>query len=308
MTDGTERAALGRSGLLVSRLGVGGGSLASAAGEAGFRAMLDAAWQAGLRHFDTAALYAGGESERRLGRALAGCPRDALTLSTKIGRSRAPDGGDAFDYTGEGTRRAVGLALERLRMDRLDLVLIHDVLPELHGAAFEARFAEAMSGAAPVLARFREQGVVGAIGVALRDPVTALRFIREGGFDAVMLAGGCTLLDRSAEAEFLPEAARRGLGVLVAAPFETGLLAGGARFRYGEAPPAIRARRDALEAACARHGVALAAAALQFPLRHAAVASVVVGHESPAQVADNLALLAAAVPEALWAELACTFG
>jgi D-threo-aldose 1-dehydrogenase len=298
MTDATERAPLGGSGLRISRLGIGGGSLASAAGEAGFRAVVEAAWEAGLRHFDTAALYAGGESERRLGRALAGRPRGAFTLSTKIGRTT-----EGFDYSAEGARRAVGEALERLRMERLDLVLIHDVLPELHGAAFEARFAEAMGGAAPVLARFREEGVIGAIGVALRDPATALRFLRAGDFGAVMLAGGCTLLDRAAEAEFLPEAARRGVGVLVAAPFETGLLAGGTRFRYGAAPAEMLARRDAMAAACARHGVPLAAAALQFPLRHAAVASVVVGHEAPEQVAQNMALLATPIPEALWAAL-----
>jgi D-threo-aldose 1-dehydrogenase len=304
VTDGVERAPLGRTGIAVSRLGIGGGSLANAAGEAGFAEVVDAAWQAGLRHFDTAAFYAAGDGERRLGAALAQRPRGSFTVSTKLGRMRGAEGGNLFDYSAAGAERAVGLALERLRLDRLDVMLIHDVIPELHGDAFEARFAEAMSGAYPVLRRLREAGVIGAIGVALRDPATALRFLQAGDFDAVMLAGGCTLLDRGAEAEFLPHAARHGIGVLVAAPFETGLLAGQARFRYGQAPPEVLARVAAMEAACARHGVPLAAAALQFPLRHAAVASVVAGHQSPAQIAQNLAWLRLPIPAALWDELA----
>ena len=158
--NGAERRSLAGTGLAVSRLGIGGGSLANAAGAEGVRAVVDTAWDEGLRHFDTAALYAGGKSERRLGAALAGRPRDAFVLSTKIGRFVGPDGRDAFDYSAAGTEAAIAAALTRLRLESLDIVFIHDVIHDLLGEAFERRFAEAMEGAVPVLLRLRAHGVI----------------------------------------------------------------------------------------------------------------------------------------------------
>jgi D-threo-aldose 1-dehydrogenase len=288
--------------LPLSRLGIGGGSLINATGEAGVRAILDTAWEAGLRYFDTAALYADGDSERRFGAALRHRPRHEFILSTKIGRFAT-----GFDYTAAGTEAAIAASLARLGMDRLNIALIHDVIPALHGDAFEARFAEAMTGAYPVLHRLRAEGRIDAIGIALRDPDVALRFLKAGDFDCLMLAGGWTLLQRDAGAALLPHCAAQGVTVMAAAPFNTGILATGAvpdaRYNYAPAPPAIMARVAAIETLCARHDLPLAAAALQFPLRHPAVASVVVGHQTSREVLANLALIDRAIPEAFWEEL-----
>ncbi len=304
---GTDRTTLPGTTLALSRLGIGGGSLANARGEDVVRAVADTAWDAGLRHFDTAAFYAAGESERRLGAALAERPRDEFVLSTKVGRFIRPDGREGFDYTASATEAAIGTALERLRMTRLDIVFVHDVIPALHGDDYEPRFAEAMEGALPTLLRLKRQGVVGAIGTALRDPAVHLRFATAAPCDVFMLAGSYTLLDQDGLEAFLPHCARSGQRVLLASPFETGLLATGphanARFRHKPATPELLARTAAIQAICARHGVPLAAAALQFPLHHPAIASVVVGHQAPEEVRHNLALLAHPISPALWAEL-----
>ena len=301
---GTRR--LGTTGLHVSRLGVGGGSLINQAGDGGVRAILDAAWEAGLRFYDTAPLYADGESERRFGAALRHRPRDEYVLSTKLGRT-AGASGNHFDYGAPAAEASVAASLGRLGLSRLDVALIHDVIPALHGERFEARFAEAMIGAHPVLERMRGEGRLGAVGVALREPAVAVRFLRAGRFDCVMLAGGWTLLQHGALDELLPHCLAHGVSVLVASPFNTGILAtgpvDGARYDYHPAPPEILERAARLDAACRRHGVPLAAAALQFPLRHPAVASVVTGHQGVAELRENLRLLARPVPAALWREL-----
>lgn len=305
MIRAAERVAIGR-GVAVSRLGIGGGSLASAAGEEGVRAVADAAWAAGLRHFDTAAFYAGGTSEERLGRVLAGHPRADFVLSTKLGRY-ATAGGDVFDYSADATERALRAGLARLNMRRLDIVFLHDISPELHGDAHEHHFRMAIDDALPVLRRFQADGLIGLVGAAMRNHAALLRCARAAAFDVFMLAGHTTLLSQAAWAEFLPLCAREGRRVLAAAPFETGLLATGpvegARYRYAAAPAEMAQRAGAIQRVCARHGVALAAAAIQFPLRHPAVASVVVGHQAPAEVQRNIELLSAAVPEELWEEL-----
>jgi D-threo-aldose 1-dehydrogenase len=301
MIDPLARVPVG-TGVAVSRLGVGGGSSFGRAGDAGV-ALVDACWDAGLRYFDTAPLYLGGESERRFGEALAHRPRDAFVLSTKVGRL-APE---RFDYTRAGVAASLAASLERLRLTRIDIALIHDVDPDLHGEAFGRRFDEAMEGAYALLSEWRAQGHVRAIGVGVKDWDVCLRFARAGQFDCIMLAGGYTLLQHGALAELLPHCEAHGIPVLLAAPFNTGILATGAvpdaRYYYQPAPEAILERTRAIEAICARHGVPLPAAALQFPLQHPAVASVVVGHERPGEVARNLALLRHPIPAALWAEL-----
>jgi D-threo-aldose 1-dehydrogenase len=306
MTVATQRGPIGRTGLSVSRLGMGGGSLISAAGPQGVRGILDAAWDAGLRYFDTAALYAAGESERRLGAALREKPRGDFVLSTKIGRYAGAEG-DVFDYGAAATEAAIEASLERLGLGHLDIVFIHDVIPALHGEAFERRFAEAMGGAWPVLRRLRQEGRIGAIGVALREPAVALRFLQEADFDCCMMAGGWTLLQHEALAALLPHCADRGVAVMVAAPFDTGILATGpvpgARYAYRPAPPDILDRAARLQAICTRHGLPLAAAALHFPLLHPAVASVVAGHGTVAELQANLRLLDQPAPPALWHDM-----
>ena len=307
MSEATARRQIGRTDVRVSRLGVGGGSLINAIGQDGVKQVLDYCWTAGLRHFDTAPFYLGGISETRFGDSLASRPRAEFVLSTKVGRT-IRDGEQRFDYSAAATEASIEQSLHRLRLDRLDIVFIHDVTPALHGDQFESRFAEAVDGAGSVLTRLRAQGVIGAIGVGLADWEVALRFARTGLLDCVMLAGGYTLLQNRSAVDFLPYCATRDISVLVAAPFNTGILATGAvegaRFSYQPASLHIMQRTTALEAVCARHGVKLAAAALQFPLRHAAVASVVVGHQSAAEVRQNIEQIASPVPEAMWQELA----
>lgn len=302
MIDPVERRPLGRTALTVSRLGVGGGSSFARAGEAGVE-LLDAGWDAGLRYFDTAPLYGEGESERRYGRALRHRPRSEFVLSTKAGRNGARE----FDYSADGVRRSLARSLERLGLSRVDVVMIHDVDPDLHGDQFERRFDEALAGAYRVLSELREQGVIGAIGIGVKNWDVALRMARAVRLDCIMLAGGYTLLQHGGLVELLPWCAAHDVSVILAAPYNTGILATGAtegaRYYYQPAPPEIIERTRLLQSMCARHAVPLAAAALQFPLFHPAVASVVVGHEKVDEVAQNLSRLRHPVPIALWAEL-----
>jgi D-threo-aldose 1-dehydrogenase len=264
------------------------------------RATVDAAWSAGVRCFDTAPLYGSGLAETRLGKALVGRPRDEFTISTKVGRilvAGAPDphfvGASSlqpvFDFSPAAVRRSLEESLERLQLDRVDTALLHD--PEDH--LDEAR--RAIDAA-------RE--LVPTVGVGTNVVATAQELVERGEVDCVLLAGRYTLLDGTAGAELLPLCDERGIPVWAAGVFNSGVLAGGATFDYAVASPEVLARRDTLARACERHGVSLAAAAIQFPLRHPAVHSVIVGARSPAEIEEDARLLEAAVPESLWAELA----
>ncbi|MGO4727410.1 MULTISPECIES: aldo/keto reductase [unclassified Inquilinus] len=306
MTNPIERRPIGRTGVTVSRLGIGGGSLFSSMGDAGVAEVVDHCWARGLRFFDTAALYAAGVSEQRFGTALEHRPRAEHVVATKAGRY-VEDGENRFDYTRDGFLRSIERSLAKLKRDRLDIVSIHDVDPDQHGDAYEDRFAEAMAGAYPALAELRSQGVIRAVGVAVKSWQVCQRFAAAGDFDCMMLAGGHTLLKQDA-VPFLDDCAARGIAVLLAAPFNTGILATGAiegaRYFYKPAPPEVLEATRRIEAVCRRHDVPLPAAALQFPLRHPAVASVVVGHQAAAEVDHNLVLLQLPIPEAFWADLA----
>ncbi|MFI6885289.1 aldo/keto reductase [Streptosporangium canum] len=305
--------------LSVSEYGFGAapiGNLFTAVGDDEARAAVDAAYDAGFRLFDTAPHYGLGLSERRLGAALAGRPRDSYTLSTKVGRLLvpAPTGGPAgrddqgfdvpadlrrvWDFSRDGVRRSLKESLERLALDAVDIVLIHD--PDDH-------WEQAVSEAYPALAELRDQGVVKAVGVGMNQSEMLARFVRETGVDLVMLAGRHTLLDQSGEEELLPLCQERGVSVVAAGVFNSGLLAThdpSGTYDYAPAPAPLLARARRIAAVCESHGVTLPQAALAFPLRHPAVVSVVVGARSAAEVARNAALTARPVPEDLWAELA----
>ena len=296
----TERRRLGTTALTVSRLGVGGGSsFVRSEGPD----LLDACWEAGLRYFDTAPLYGGGESERRFGASLAKRNRDDYVLSTKVGRNAPAE----FDYSASGVTGSIERSLTRLGLARVDIVYVHDVDPDLHGDVFERRFEEAASGAFPALAKLRAAGTIGAIGVGLKDWDVALRLAQAVRLDCIMLAGGYTLLQHGGLHELLPWCEANEVSVIVAAPYNTGILATGpvegARYYYEPASPEILARTRELQKACERHDVPLAAAALQFPLHHPSVVSVVVGHERASEVKRNVDLLEHPVPVALWREL-----
>jgi D-threo-aldose 1-dehydrogenase len=270
---------------------------------------IELAWNRGIRFFDTAPLYGLGLSEQRLGRFLAGRPRDDFVLATKVGRllradappdpreshwKGVPPVNPVWDFSYDGVLRSVDESLGRLGLDRIDVVHIHD--PDDH-------FEEALSGAYPALDRLRREGVIRAVGAGMNQVELLTRFAREAEFDCFLVAGRYTLLDQVALPELLPLCVERGIAVIAGGVYNSGILAGGTTFDYRPAPPGLIERAARLEAVCARHDVPLAAAALQFPLRHPAVASVLLGPRSPAQLASSLDLLDVPIPDGLWGEL-----
>lgn len=271
------------------------------------QAVVSQAYDRGLRLFDTAPLYGYGLAERRLGEVLSSLPRDSFVLSTKVGRllrpASAPPAREfavesplapVFDFSYEGTRRSLSESLERLRLDRVDVALIHD--PDDH-------YREALGGAYRALEELRAQGTVRLIGAGMNQAEMLARFAREGDFDVFLLAGRYTLLEQPGLRELLPLCLERGISIVAGGVFNSGLLAGGATYNYQPAPPQLLQRVRDLESVCTRHGVPLKAAALQFPYGHPAVAAVLLGCRSVAELEENLALLKHPVPAALWAEL-----
>jgi D-threo-aldose 1-dehydrogenase len=313
-----DRLDLGR--LDLGRLGLGGapiGNLYTAIGDGVAAQTVAAAWDAGIRYFDTAPHYGLGLSERRFGAALRQYPRDAYAVSTKVGRLLVPDPAGAartdsegfqvpadhhrvWDFSADGVRRSLAGSLDRLGLDRVDVVLIHD--PEDHQR-------DALDQAYPVLHELRAQGAVRAIGVGSKQWEVLHRFAVETDLDLVMLAGRYTLVEQPALDTLLPACQRRGVGVVNVGVFNSGLLAvdrpdAGQPYEYGSVPPAVLDRARAIAATCARHGTSLPAAALAFAGAHPAVTTVVVGAQHPDQIRRNVALANAAPPPAdLWAEL-----
>jgi len=315
---------VGARGVAVSRLGFGTAPFGDAANaaEAAARSAFDAASDAGLRYFDTAPLYGLGLAEHRLGACLRSVAREEKVISTKVGRLLKPrraqprgaaaiDRGRPFDYeydySYEATIRSLEDSLRRLDSSHVDIVLIHDVNRRWQGDRLEQRYREAMEGAYRALDDLRRTGEIGAIGVGVNDWEILLRFAADGDFDCFMLAGRYTLLDHTALDRFMPECERRSIAVLMAAPYNSGILATGAApgatFFYTDAPPEIVERTRSIERICKRHGVALPAAALQFPLAHPAVASVVTGMRTREEVAQNIAHCRRPIPSQFWQEL-----
>ncbi|SDI21844.1 D-threo-aldose 1-dehydrogenase [Actinokineospora alba] len=305
---------LGGSKAEVTGLGFGGagiGNLFTAVSEVDARGAVDAAWAAGVRYFDTAPHYGLGLSERRLGAALADRPRSEYVVSTKVGRILEPGAGGRddegfdvpadyrrrWDFSADGVRRSIEDSLVRLGMDRIDVVLLHD--PDDH-------WAEAVGSAYPALHDLRSQGVVGAIGVGMNQWEMPARFVAETDIDVVMLAGRYTLLDRSAAPKLLPLCLSRGVSVIAAGVFNSGVLATdtpGATYDYAPVPEPVRARVVRMAEICRAHRVSLPQAAIAFAARHPAVASVVVGAQSADQFSRNASLYATAVPDKLWDDL-----
>lgn len=303
--------------LALPRLGYGGGSLFDIGAEREAADLLGYAYDRGFRYFDTAPFYGNGLGEHFAGAALRQRPRDEFVLSTKVGRRLRPRTDPPapgqmpfdyyYDYSYEGTLRSFEDSLQRLGLARIDIAFLHDVNPRWHGEAYEERFGEAMNGAYRALLRLKSEGVVRAIGVGVKGADVCARFARAGDFDCFMLAGGYTLLEHAALDDFLPLCAQQKRAVIVASPFNSGILAtgatAGARFFYQPAPPEILERTRRLEAVCRRHRVPLGAAALQFTLAHPVVVSAVCGYRSRAEVDTNMAWAALPLPGALWDEL-----
>ncbi len=313
---------LGRSGVEVTEISFGGaaiGNLFTAVTDDDARAAVDAAWDGGIRYFDTAPHYGLGLSERRLGAALGDRPRGDYVISTKVGRllepapstgSTAGRGRDAegfdvssglvrrFDFSADAVRRSLEASLGRLGLDRVDIALIHD--PDAHGE-------QALREAYPALARLRAEGVVRAIGVGMNQTEMLTRFVRETDIDVVLVAGRYTLLDQTAADTLLPAAVERGVAVIAGGVFNSGVLAAptpDATYDYAAAPGSLISRALRLQEICAESGVPLRAAAARFPLAHPAVASVLIGARNAAEVIDAITLRGLDIPPELWESLA----
>jgi D-threo-aldose 1-dehydrogenase len=291
---------VGRTALQVSQLGLGTVPIGGMLGPVSKAQAIDtirAALDVGVTLIDTAPLYGSGRSEQLLGEALADIPRERYVLSTKVGRVLEPDGSWRFDFSRDGALRSFESSLERLRLDRVDIVLVHD--PDDHER-------EALAGAFPALAELRAQGVIGAIGAGMNQWQMEQRFARNVEVDCFLLAGRYTLLEQGALG-FLELCRERQIGVFLGGVFNSGILATGvrpgAKYQYADAPPEIMLRAGQIEAICARHGVPLYVAAAQFALAHPAVTSIVLGAESPSEIRANHAALSAGLPSELWANL-----
>jgi D-threo-aldose 1-dehydrogenase len=302
-------------------LGFGGAPLGNMFGmvsDAEAVATLDAAWEAGLRHFDTAPEYGPGISEHRFGQALRGRPRDAFVLSTKVGRLLRADGTKGgrhgpfvaglpfrvdYDYSADGVRRSIEDSLQRMGLARIDVAYIHDCAEDAHGARWREVFDAAMAGAAVALTRLREEGVIRAWGLGVNRVEPCVMALERADPDVFLLAGRYSLLNQPALAELFPRCAARGVHVVVGGPYNSGLIAGGRTYEYAEASAGQVAARDRLAAIADRHGVDLRAAALQFCAAHPVVASVIPGTRSPERVRQNVAMMQAAIPAGFWAEL-----
>lgn len=317
---------IGKTHLSVTTLGFGGaplGGMYTPTDDATALATIRAAYDGGIRYFDTAPFYGHGLSEHRVGQALRAVGARDYALSTKVGRLLRPakrgSKADAsmfveplpfniaFDYGYDGIMRSVEDSFQRLGLNAIDILLLHDVNRRWHGDEVERRFDEVMNGGYRALDELRRNGVIYACGVGVNDAAVLARFARSADFDCFMLAARYTLLEQDPLDELLPLCAEKSISILIAAPFASGILATGAKpgatYFYADAPPEILDKARKIEAVCARHAVPLPAAALQFPLGHPAVASVVPGFRSPQEVANNLAHFTHEIPRAFWQEL-----
>jgi D-threo-aldose 1-dehydrogenase len=304
-----------RTGLEISRFGLGTatlGGLYTSISDEDATSTVAAALDCGVTYIDTAPHYGKGSSERRLAKALAG--KSNFHLSTKIGRllvpavnSTDPDFADTdttvvrkFDYSAQGVERSIKESLERLEMDHVDIVYIHDPDDEIY-------IDQSIKEAYPALEKMRDQGLIKAIGVGMNQSAVPTRFVNETDIDMVLIAGRFTLLDQSAERDLLPAALKRGVDVIAAGVLNSGILANpvaGATYDYAPASPAILERALRIKEIVTRYGVSLTSAALQFPLSHPSVKAVLVGCRSSQEVRDNTEAFDEFVPDAMWQELA----
>lgn len=316
--------------LLPGKLGFGTaplGNMFRAIPEEEARATVDAAWDDGIRFFDTAPFYGAGLAEARLGEALAARNRDAYVISTKVGRlildevedvnaRDLGEKGDVFrhgranrivnDYSEDATLRSIEDSLKRLKTDRIDIAWVHDVAQDFYGDEWLGVFETARKGAFKALDRLRDEGVIGAWGLGVNrvEPIELLLALEGPRPDGFLLAGRYTLLDHSrALQRVMPQVAARGLGIVVGGPYSSGALVGGPNFEYAPATPEILSRVRAIKAIADRHDVTMKAAGLQFALAHPAVAAVIPGASRPGRIAEDRAALEAVVPDDFWREL-----
>ena len=319
---------LGNGGLSFTELGFGAapiGNLFKAISDDQAHAVLEAAWAGGVRYFDTAPLYGLGLSETRLNRLLRDKPRESYVLSSKVGRilkAVPPDQRDGigkwidvpsrqeiYDYGYDATMRSLEFSLERLGVDRIDILYVHDLDIFNHGSAeaLQARLDAFMAGGYRALLALRDQGVIRAFGGGINEWQPCQWLLERGDFDLFLLAGRYTLLEQEAQESFLPLCVDRGVGIVVGGPYNSGILATGpkpgAHWNYAPAPDWVMQKAARLQGVCARHGVRLVDAAFQFPLRHPAVVSVIPGGQGLEEMASNLKAAQTKIPQALWDQL-----
>jgi D-threo-aldose 1-dehydrogenase len=318
---------LGKSGLPVTVLGLGSAPLGGnieALGDDQAWATVQACYDAGVHFFDTAPYYGFGLAEHRVGEVLRKVERDSFVLSTKVGRVlKAGDPatldhgafkgalpfGLVYDYTYDGVMRSVEDSLQRLGTWRIDVLLVHDLDVYTHGTeeARAERVAEFMAGGYRAMVKLRDQGAIRAIGAGVNQTEACQDLAGRGDFDCFLLAGRYTLLEQAPLDQFLPLCAERNISLIIGGAYNTGILATGAvegaYFQYAPATPEIMDRVRRIEAVCARHGVRLPSAALQFPLGHPQVATIALGMRSPGEVRQNLDVFGAEIPADFWAEL-----
>ncbi len=316
-----------RAPVLLTQLGFGGaalGNLYRKLKEADAQATLDAAWDAGMRYFDTAPQYGLGRSEMRFSQALTRFDRDALTLSTKVGRILqdcapeevtpeafvdVPQKRIFFDFTYEGILRSYDSSIARLGSDKIDLLFLHDLDAGTRGQAFEDNNLRQLfsQGGYRALSELREAGKISAIGAGVNTWQICERLLGEADFDGFLLAGRYTLLEQAPLDSFLPLCLKRDVGIILGGPYNSGILATGAvegaRYDYAPATEEILQRVRKLDDVCAAYDTPLIAAALQFPLGHDAVKSVIPGASSPEEVRQNVAIFETCIPQALWSDL-----
>ncbi len=321
-----ETRSIGSTGLELTRVGFGGapvGDLRRAPSEVEARALLQDAWDQGIRYFDTAPMYGSGLSERRIGDFLRDKPRDSYVLSTKVGRSLVPDrafgleasGGDprampfrhVFDYSYDAIMRSFEQSLQRLGLERIDILYLHDIGRFAQKDNHEKNLAIALDGAVKAMTKLRDDGTVRAIGLGVNEWQICDELMDRARWDLHLLANRYTLLDQDVLELFLPRCLKEGVAIVDGAPLNAGILAtgavDGARYDYQPATPAILDRVRRVETICAEHGIPMVAVALNFPLGHDAIASIIPGFARPADLSQNLGHFRRAIPEALWADL-----
>jgi len=310
---------LPRGGLPVTLLGMGCaplGGLYRATSEDEARAAIDAAWDLGLRYFDTAPYYGFTLSEHRLGAALRGRPRDEFVVSTKVGRLMKPDAGvrpgecgwadplpfrPHYDYTYDGILRSHEDSLQRLGLERIDVLFVHDIGTMTHGERHAHHWDQLTRGGGfRALEELRGARRVRAIGLGVNEWEVVCAAMQECQLDCTLLAGRYTLLEQASLAPLLDACAHQGNAIVIGGPFNSGVLAGNGKFNYAVAPPEVMARVDAIASACREFDVPLQAAALQFPMAHPAVVSCIPGAHTVAQLRQNAAWFEMPVPPELW--------